>query len=144
MLLVTFLLIVTVLSLSGYAISKYKQDYYGSCLRSCDIMAEEFTEYSRQNPREDLLRDYIPKNMDKIAQQTDAFLYLFNQDGDCIYASENSGISADELKLSTEMRSGLQKDGEYMTDSNVGKIDHSAAEPMLTRGRTFYLVRNGD
>ena len=51
-------------------------------------MAEEFTEYSRQNPREDLLRDYIPKNMDKIAQQTDAFLYLFNQDGDCIYASE--------------------------------------------------------
>ena len=144
MLLVTFLLIVTVLSLSGYAISKYKQDYYGSCLRSCDIMAEEFTEYSRQNPREDLLRDYIPKNMDKIAQQTDAFLYLFNQDGDCIYASENSGISADELKLSTEMRSGLQKDGEYMTDSNVGKIDHSAAEPMLTRGRTFYLVRNGE
>ena len=92
-------------------------------------MAEEFTEYSRQNPREDLLRDYIPKNMDKIAQQTDAFLYLFNQDGDCIYASENSGISADDLKLSTEMRSGLQKDGEYMTDSNVGKIDHSAAEP---------------
>lgn len=144
MLLVTFLLIVTVLSLSGYAISKYKQDYYGSCLRSCDIMAEEFTEYSRQNPREDLLRDYIPKNMDKIAQQTDAFLYLFNQDGDCIYASENSGISADELKLSTEMRSGLQKDGEYMTNSNVGKIDHSAAEPMLTRGRTFYLVRNGE
>ena len=144
MLLVTFLLIVTVLSLSGYAISKYKQDYYGSCLRSCDIMAEEFTEYSRQNPREDLLRDYIPKNMDKIAQQTDAFLYLFNQDGDCIYASENSGISADDLKLSTEMRSGLQKDGEYMTDSNVGKIDHSAAEPMLTRGRTFYLVRNGE
>ena len=144
MLLVTFLLIVTVLSLSGYAISKYKQNYYGSCLRSCDIMAEEFTEYSRQNPREDLLRDYIPKNMDKIAQQTDAFLYLFNQDGDCIYASENSGISADDLKLSTEMRSGLQKDGEYMTDSNVGKIDHSAAEPMLTRGRTFYLVRNGE
>lgn len=42
------------------------------------------------------------------------------------------------------MRSGLQKDGEYMTDSNVGKIDHSAAEPMLTRGRTFYLVRNGE
>ena len=74
--------------------------------------------------------------MDKIAQQTDAFLYLFNQDGDCIYASENSGMSADELKLSTEMRSGLQKDDEYMTDSNVGKIDHSAAEPMLTRGRT--------
>lgn len=144
MLLVTFLLIVTTLLLSGYAISKYKQDYYDSCLRSSNIVAEELTEYSRQNPQEDLLLDYVPKSMDKFAQQTGAFFYLFNQDGDCIYASKNCDISTEGLKLSTEMRSGLKKDGAYMTDSNAGKIDHTAAEPMFTRGRTFYLMRNGE
>ena len=39
LLLVAVVLIITVTALSGYAISKYKQDYYSNSMRVCDIMA---------------------------------------------------------------------------------------------------------
>lgn len=40
LLLVAVVLIITVTALSGYAISKYKQDYYSNSMRVCDIMAK--------------------------------------------------------------------------------------------------------
>ena len=46
LLLVAVVLIITVTALSGYAISKYKQDYYSNSMRACDIMAKDFTEYN--------------------------------------------------------------------------------------------------
>ena len=54
LLLVAVVLIITVTALSGYAISKYKQDYYSNSMRVCDIMAKDFTEYNAQNPQLDL------------------------------------------------------------------------------------------
>ena len=62
LLLVAVVLIITVTALSGYAISKYKQDYYSNSMRVCDIMAKDFTEYNAQNPQLDLWQEYIPKN----------------------------------------------------------------------------------
>ncbi len=143
LLLAACLLIVSALAVSGYAVSKYKQDYYGNCLRSCDIMAADFTEQSRQDPQNDLLAAYIPENLNKVARQMNIFLYLFDTDGNCIYASENCDIAAADLKLSNEMCSAMEKDGVYLTDSASGKIDHSVAEPMLTRGITFQLTEDG-
>ena len=143
LLLVACLLVVAALALSGYAISKYKQDYYENCLRVCDILAGDFTEYSKQNEKEDLFCEYIPVNTDKVSRQMNIFLYLFDKEGTCIYASQNSGAVAADLKLSNEMRSAMQKSGTYSTDSASGKIDRSVAEPMLTRGITFQLEENG-
>ena len=69
LLLVAVVLIITVTALSGYAISKYKQDYYSNSMRVCNIMAKDFTEYNAQNPQLDLWQEYIPKSVDKVAEQ---------------------------------------------------------------------------
>ena len=73
LLLVAVVLIITVTALSGYAISKYKQDYYSNSMRACDIMAKDFTEYNTQNPQLDLWQEYIPKSVDKVAEQMHVF-----------------------------------------------------------------------
>lgn len=143
LLLVAVVLIITVTALSGYAISKYKQDYYSNSMRVCNIMAKDFTEYNAQNPQLDLWQEYIPKSVDKVAEQMHVFLYVFNADGSCRIASSNSSIAAADLTLNNEMLAGIRKGGEYLTDKASGKIDHSIVEPMLTRGFTFTLTENG-
>ena len=143
LLLVAVVLIITVTALSGYAISKYKQDYYSNSMRVCDIMAKDFTEYNAQNPQLDLWQEYIPKSVNKVAEQMHVFLYVFNADGSCRIASSNSSIAAADLTLNNEMLAGIRKGGEYLTDKASGKIDHSIVEPMLTRGFTFTLTENG-
>ena len=143
LLLVAVVLIITVTALSGYAISKYKQDYYSNSMRVCDIMAKDFTEYNAQNPQLDLWQEYIPKSVDKVSEQMQAFLYVFDADGSCRIASSNSSIAAADLTLNNEMLAGIRKGGEYLTDKASGKIDHSIVEPMLTRGFTFTLTENG-
>ena len=69
LLLVAVVLIIAVTALSGYAISKYKQDYYSNSMRVCNIMAKDFTEYNAQNPQLDLWQEYIPKSVNKVAEQ---------------------------------------------------------------------------
>ncbi|WP_456107558.1 sensor histidine kinase [Ruminococcus sp.] len=143
LLLVAVVLIITVTALSGYAISKYKQDYYSNSMRVCDIMAKDFTECNAQNPQLDLWQEYIPKSVDKVSEQMQAFLYVFDADGSCRIASSNSNMAAADLTLNNEMLAGIRKGGEYLTDKASGKIDHSIVEPMLTRGFTFTLTENG-
>lgn len=144
LLLVTFLLIVTVLTSLGYAISRYKRDYYNNALRACDVLTTEWMEHNREFPNEDMLRYYIPSSMDKITGQLNFFLYFFDEEGQCVLCSKNTEQQADDLSLSAEMLHAVQKNGTYLTVHAAGKFDRSVAEPMLTRGTTLTLKENGE
>ena len=118
LLLVAVVLIIAVTALSGYAISKYKQDYYSNSMRVCDIMAKDFTEYNAQNPQLDLWQEYIPKSVNKVAEQMHVFLYVFNADGSCRIASSNSSIAAADLTLNNEMLAGIRKGVDRRADAH--------------------------
>lgn len=143
LLLVTFLLIVTVLVSLDYAIGRYKRDYYNNALRACDIMTSDIEEHNQKFPNENMLQYYIPAQIDKIARQLNFFIYLFDEEGQCLICSQNTGQQADDLTLNSEMRSVMEKEGTYLTDRAAGKFDRSIAEPMLCRGTTITLTENG-
>ena len=143
MLVVAVLLIITVLATVGFAVYRYKHDYYNNTLRACDIMAADIVERNRSFPNEDMLRGYIPSAVNKMAGQMNFSIYLFDEEGQCLLCSKNTGQEADDLKLSSEMLSEMRKSGFYMTDRASGKFDRSIAEPMLTRGSTLELEEDG-
>ncbi|MGN1404194.1 MAG: sensor histidine kinase [Ruminococcus sp.] len=144
LLLVAFLLIVTVMVTLGYAISRYKRDYYNNALRACDIMTSDIVEHNREFPNENMLQYYIPTQVNKIAEQLNLFIYLFDEEGQCLLCSRNTEQQADDLILNTEMHSVMKKEGTYLTDRAAGKFDRSIAEPMLCRGTTLTLTENGE
>lgn len=138
-LLVAFLLIITALLLSGYAISRYKDDYYHNVLRSCDVMAKDFEEHNQSFPNENTIQAYIPNSIENMTSQLDFFVYIFTEDGKCIYCSTNTGQKTEDVTLSTEILHKIQEDGSYLTDHAAGKFDRSVGEPMLIRGTTLHL-----
>lgn len=142
-LLVAFLLIVTALVLSGYAISRYKEDYYNNVLRSCDAMALDFEAHNASFPEEDTMETYVPSSIENMTSQLGFFVYIFTEDGTCIYCSENTGQQPAEVSLSGEMLHAIQKDGAYLTDHAAGKFDRSVGEPMLIRGTSLQLLEGG-
>lgn len=144
MLLVTVLLVVTVSVTLGYAISRYKRDYYNNALRGCDILTSDIMTHNREFPNENMLQYYIPTQVNKIAGQLNFFVYLFDVEGQCILCSQNTGQQADDLTLNTEMRRVMEKEGSYLTDHAAGKFDRSIAEPMLCRGTTLTLTEDGE
>lgn len=143
LLLVIFLLIVTVMVTLGYAIRTYKRDYYNNALRFCDVMTSDIAAHNRNFPNEDMLQYYIPMQIEKTTKQLNFFIYLFDEEGQCLLCSKNTGQQADDLTLSKEMLNVMEKEGTYLTDRAAGKFDRSIAEPMLCRGTTLTLTEDG-
>jgi signal transduction histidine kinase len=143
MLLVVFLLIVAVLSLTGYAISRYQKDYSNGALVRCNVVAQDIAAKKDVMSTEQLLGEYIPEQFDRVAEQMGLFLYLFDEEGQCVLCSYNSGQSAENITLNAELLGMMQENTEYTTDRATAKFDRSIAEPMLCRGISITLTQDG-
>lgn len=143
MLIMATILITAIFTIMGYSIRRYKQDYYSNFQRFCDVTSENITNYSENNPDEDIFQRYLPQALEKSANGMGIFLYVFDADGNCVLSSSNVEASNDEIKMSPEMLSVIRKDGTYQTDHTAGKFDPTIAEPMFCRGSVMTIQEGG-
>lgn len=65
MLIMATILITAIFTIMGYSIRRYKQDYYSNFQRFCDVTSENITNYSENNPDEDIFQRYLPQALEK-------------------------------------------------------------------------------
>lgn len=143
-LLVVIPLLIMALTIMGYGIKRYKKDYYGNALRACDILAAELSDQSDTMPASVVMDAYVPEALDKVADELNIYIYLFNTDGQCVTVTSNTAQQPAEVSLNNEMLFAMENDGVYLTDEAAGKFNRRIAEPMLCRGVTVSLTLDGE
>lgn len=128
----------------------FRDSVYGNVSKSSSVICNSIKNYcegsvsktsrSSQAVMEDEHISYI---IDQAGAETGMSIFLFNQEGECIVCSGNSGVEPDKTAMSASLIADVRKDGEIVSDVK-GIFNTKNAMPAVSKGLLVSITeKNG-
>ena len=142
-------IIAVVIGITG--IYLFRDSVYGNVSKSSSVICSSIKNYCESSvsktsrSSEDIMKDeHISFILDQAGAETGMSIFLFDQNGECIVCSENSGAEPDKTVMPASLVSEMKNKGEIVSDEK-GIFNTKNTMPAVSKGISISVTeKNGD